>query len=197
MSSFKVVLDACAIIPAALRDTLLRSAHAGLYRLQLTDDILEEVRRNLIKQIGLSENKAQRVVDAVRANFPESFDTGHRLLIESMPINDKDRHVLAEAVFSNAQVIVTQNLKDFPPDALALFNVEAQSPDDFLVHLFHLSTENMIKIIVEQARDLNNPPKTLSELLNELQRHAPTFVYLIQNQLSVNEGLYSWVNSIG
>lgn len=29
MSSFKVVLDACVIIPAPLRDTLLRAADAG------------------------------------------------------------------------------------------------------------------------------------------------------------------------
>ncbi len=197
MSSFKVVLDACAIIPAALRDTLLRSAHAGLYRLQLTDDILEEARRNLISRIGLSESQTQRIVDAVRANFPESFDTGHKLLIGSMPVNDKDRHVLAAAVFTNAQVIVTQNLRDFPPDSLTPLNIEAQSPDDFLVHLFHLRTENMIKIIVEQSRDLHNPPKTLPEMLETLKLYAPTFVYLVQNQLSAHEDIYTWANSIG
>ncbi len=197
MSSFKVVLDACVIIPAPLRDTLLRVAHANLYRLQLTDDILEEARRNLISEIGLSESKAQRVVDSVRENFPESLETGHRQLIASMPINDRDRHILAAAVLTNAQVIVTQNSRDFPPDSLTPFNIEAQSPDDFLVHLFHLRTENMIKIIVEQLRDLHSPPKTLPEMLETLKLYAPTFVYLVQNQLNAHEAIYAWANSMG
>ena len=83
MSSFKVVLDACVLIPAPLRDTLLRAADAGLYRVQLTDDTLEETRRNLISQIGLSEDKAQRVVNAIKGSFPEAIVTEHMLLIES------------------------------------------------------------------------------------------------------------------
>ncbi len=196
MSSFKVVLDACAIIPAPLRDTLLRAADAGLYRVQLTDDILEEARRNLISQIGLSEDKAERIVRAIKRQFPEAFVTQHTLLIESMPINDKDRHVLAAAVVTTAQVIVTQNLRDFPADALAPFNIDPQSPDDFLVHLFHLSAESMIRILVEQAKDLRNPPKTLPELLDTLKLHAPTFVYLVQNTLSAHEDVYTWANTI-
>ena len=196
MSSFKVVLDACVIIPAPLRDTLLRAADAGLYRVQLTDDLLEETRRNLISKIGISEDKAQKVVDAIKRAFPEAFVTQHKLLIKSMPVNHKDQHVLAAAVATNSQVIVTQNLKDFPVDSLAPLNIEAQSPDDFLVHLFHLSTESMIRILAEQARDLLNPTQTLLELLGRLRQYAPTFVYLVQNTLSAHEDVYTWVNFI-
>lgn len=53
-----VVLDACVLFPASLRDTLLRAADADLYRVHLTADILEEVRRNLVKK-GMQEQKAQ------------------------------------------------------------------------------------------------------------------------------------------
>jgi hypothetical protein len=196
MSSFKVVLDACVLIPAPLRDTLLRAADAGLYRVQLTDDILEEMRRNLISQIGLSRDKAQRVATVIKKEFPEAFVTEHKLLIKAMPINAKDRHVLAAAVVTTSQVIVTNNLKDFPPDSLAPFHIEAQSPDDFLVHLFHLSTENMIRILAEQAKDLYKPSKSLPELLEILKLHAPTFVYLVQNTLSAHEDIYTWANSV-
>lgn len=117
MSSFKVVLDACVIFPASLRDTLFRAADAGLYRLHLTDNILEEVRRNLVKQRGISEDKAQQLVNVIKGYFPEAFVTGYTLLITSMPNDEKDRHVLAAAVVSNSQVIVTQNLKDFPQNS--------------------------------------------------------------------------------
>lgn len=154
------------------------------------------MRRNLISEIGLSQDKAQRVADAIKKAFPEAFVTEHKLLIDSMPINAKDRHVLAAAVVTTSQVIVTQNLKDFPSDSLAPFHIEAQSPDDFLVHLFHLTPESMIRILAEQAKDLRNPPKSLAELLETLRLYAATFVYLVQNTLSAHEDIYNWANSI-
>ena len=179
MSSFVVLLDACAIFPMSLRDTLLRAADVGLYRLVLTEDILEEVRRNLISERHLTEDKAQFLINTIKKYFPDAFITHHTLLIASMPINEKDRHVLAAAVASNAQVIVTQNLKDFPSNLISPFGIEAQSPDEFLVHLFYLVPQTMVKLIREQAEDLQNPPKTTLELLTILNLHAPTFVDLV------------------
>lgn len=179
MSSFVVLLDACAIFPMSLRDTLLRAADAGLYRLVLTEDILEEVRRNLISERRLTEDKAQRLIDTIKMYFPDAFITHHTLLIASMPINEKDRHILAAAVASNAQVIVTQNLKDFPSELISPFGIETQSPDEFLVHLFYLAPQAIAKLIKDQAGDLRNPPITTLELLTILKLHTPTFVELV------------------
>ena len=53
----------------------------------------------------------------------------------------KDRHVLAAAVVSGAQTIVTFNVKHFSIEALATWNVEVQSPDEFLIHQYHLDPE--------------------------------------------------------
>jgi hypothetical protein len=186
MSAFGVVLDACALFPASLRDTLLRAADANLYRLQLTNDIIEEVRRNLVKR-GMSETSAQKLSETVKHHFPEAFVTQYDLLIPSMPINEKDKHVLAAAVASGAQVIVTQNLKDFPPHLLQPFYVEAQSPDDFLVHLFYFDPERLIKILIHQASELRKPPKTFSELLETLKQHVPKFVNLVQRGIITND----------
>lgn len=179
MSSFGVVLDACVLFPASLRDTLLRAADANLYRLQLTEDILEEVRRNLVKK-GMQEVKAQRLIDVIRKQFSEAFVPQCDLLIASMPINEKDKHVLACAVASGAQVIATQNLKDFPSHLLNPFKVEAQSPDDFLMNMFYLDQERMLQILIEQAGELRNPSRTVPEVLDTLMQHAPKFVNLIR-----------------
>ena len=51
MSSFSVVMDANVLVPAALCDFLLRAA-TDMYRLIWTEDILEEVRRTLINDLG-------------------------------------------------------------------------------------------------------------------------------------------------
>jgi len=50
-----------------------------------------------------------------------------------MTNDPKDRHVLAAAVRGNADAMVTANLKDFPPTALAPYELEALHPDEFLL----------------------------------------------------------------
>lgn len=183
MLVFAVILDACALFPASLRDMLLRTADAGLYKLQFTDDILEEVRRNLVLQRNIPEEKAQRLIDIIKTHFPESLITHHHQLIDAMPINAKDRHVLAAAIAGKAQVIVTQNMKDFPENFLAPFEVKAQSPDDFLLRLLYLHPHVVINIVKEQAEDLRNPPKTISDILTTLALHAPIFVNEVRKEL--------------
>ena len=175
MSPLTAVLDACVLFPASLRDTLLRAANMNLYRMRLTDEILEEVSRNLIKK-GMPEYKAQRLVAKIKGRFSDAFITDHRSMIVAMPINEKDRHVLAAAVASNAQVIVTQNLKDFPSNLLAPFHIEAQHPDKFFTSLFHAYYDQMIELLLEQAANLHDPPMTIVDILEVLMLHTPNFV---------------------
>jgi hypothetical protein len=47
--------------------------------------------------------------------------------------------VLATAVISNAQAIVTLNLKDFPPEACEPLAIEPLHPDRFLLDLYGLT----------------------------------------------------------
>jgi predicted nucleic acid-binding protein len=178
-----VVLDACAIFPASLRDTLLRAVDANLYTIQLTDDILEEVCRNLVNKRCIQAAKAQKLANVIKEKFDEGFITIPKQLINSMPINEKDRHVLAAAVASGAQIIVTQNLKDFPPHLLDQFNVNAQSLDEFLVHLFDFDSIRMIQIVLEQVSELHNPPRTVPEVLDSLMQHAPRFASFVRREL--------------
>jgi predicted nucleic acid-binding protein len=185
MSSLVVVLDACVLFPAALRDTLLRAADAGLYRMQWTNDILEEVRRNLVSDLNICETKAQRLIDTMRKHFPEALVTHHKPLIKAMPNDIKDRHVLAAAVACQAKIIVTQNLRHFSREMLSPFEVEAQSPDEFLSHLFYLYSERLVEIIAEQAADLRNPTYAVQEVLSILAYHAPNFASLIMSYIDV------------
>lgn len=175
MASFAAVLDACVLVPAPLCDLLLRAASAGLYQFYWTDDILEEVRRTLVQDLSKSADQAQRRVDAMKAAFPHALISHHTSLISSMPNDPKDRHVLAAAVASQAQVIVTSNLRHFLRTALAPFGVEAQSPDRFLTHLFDIDPELVASVIVRQARALRQPPMTASDILDSLAKHAPKF----------------------
>ena len=59
--------------------------------------------------------------------------------LESACTNDeKDRHVLAAAVRSSSNAIITFNLKHFGPEHLAPFDVVARHPADYLVTLYDM-----------------------------------------------------------
>lgn len=180
---FGAVLDASVLFPAAVRDTLLRAAAAGLYRVQWSDEILEEVRRNLVSSGRATYEQAQRLVDIMRQAFPEAAVAGYEGLIDRLTNDPKDRHVLAAAIVGHAEVIVTDNLRDFPHQALAPFNLEAQSADAFLTHLFDAARERMVQVVLEQTNALRSPPKTYREVLESIGKQAPTFARLVMAKI--------------
>ena len=77
---------------------------------------------------------------AARSGEKLSRVTGYEHLIPGLVLPDpKDRHVLAAAIRGGASVIVTCNLADFPQHVLGEFDIEAQHPDEFVLHLFDLA----------------------------------------------------------
>jgi len=109
-----VVLDACVLLPAALRDTLLCLAEPPrLYVPRWSEEIIAETLRNLEGRIGLSKAKTAHLAGQLRKHFGDAWVTGHEPLIATMGNHPKDRHVLAAAVKCGARVIVTYNKRDF------------------------------------------------------------------------------------
>ena len=81
---------------------------------------------------------------------------------------------------AGAQVIITNNLKDFPEQARSPYNIETQTPDEFLEHLYDLSPDAMARIVVEQNAARRKPPELLRVTLERLARSAPSFVALVR-----------------
>ncbi len=57
---FVVVLDACVLYPAPLRDLLLRLATTGLFAAKWTDEIHDEWTRNLVRKRPEIEEQIKR-----------------------------------------------------------------------------------------------------------------------------------------
>lgn len=178
----KALLDACVIIPAALRDTLLRAANAGMYTVHWSATILEEVSRNLL-EMGLSAEQTQSLIFRMNVAFPEAAVSNYEHLISSMKNDTKDRHVLAAAVSSGSTVIVTSNLRHFPEDVLVLFGVQAISPDAFLTMLFTQDPGLVAHIVLQQANALKRPTMSVYEVLDILAQQAPIFAQLVRREL--------------
>jgi hypothetical protein len=94
-----------------------------------------------------------------------------------MDNHPKDRHVLAAAVKTRAQTIVTFNLKDFQKEALAPWDVQAQHPDAFLIDQYHLDP-NLVIAKLEQQAKLHSGG--IGRLLSIHERTVPRFVDVVR-----------------
>jgi len=170
------LLDASVLVPAALRDTLLRTAAAGLYTVWFSEMILEEVQRALVSNELASATSAERLITNIRSHFWFALSQGYEPIASEMPNHPGDRHVLAAAIHANATIIVTANLRHFPDAELRPYGVSSMSPDSFLTMLLQHDADAFISIVTQQAAALKSPPLSTHDVLARLRIHAPTFV---------------------
>lgn len=178
---YRVVLDACVLIPMPLADTLLRMAEEPrLYLPKWSQTIMDEVTRNLIQKWNMRPEKAQRRESELRRHFPEAWVEGFEALIGAMTNDPKDRHVLAAAVRAQADLIVTYNRRHFPAASLEAWEIEVRGPSAFLRGLYDLDAGLFASKLHEQAAAVGVP---LTRLLHSLSKNAPGFVeYFCEEQ---------------
>jgi len=168
--AFVVVYDACVLYPASVRDLLIRLAGTGLFRARWTDRILDECFESIVAARPDLRGKLDRTRQLMEKAIPDARVTGFEAIAAGLTLpDDNDRHVLAAAIRCCAQVIVTTNLRDFPAAALARYDVEAQHPDAFVLHLLSLGPGAVLDAIRAQARALRNPLCSVADLLNTLE----------------------------
>lgn len=151
---FSAVLDTCVLVPGHLRDVLLETAARGVYRAVWSGRILDELGRT-IRSLRAARGDAESTIDAyvwrltrqMGAAFPDALVTAWQPFETTIALPDADdRHVVAAAVAGRADVIVTENLKHFPPQALPP-PLLAQSADEFLLDALDLHEEIVLGAI--------------------------------------------------
>jgi predicted nucleic acid-binding protein len=178
-NEYTALLDACVLVPISLCDTLLRFAKdPAMYRPLWSEQILQEVGNALQNKLGISREKSERRIGRMTDAFPEaSVDHGACLASSLIGIPDKnDRHVLAAAICGHANAIVTSNVRDFPAESLMQFDMLCQSPDDFLIHQYHLNPFLALEKLDEQGLNIG---KDKDFVLNSLRATVPKFVKIV------------------
>jgi predicted nucleic acid-binding protein len=188
MANFTAVLDACVRYPAPLRDLLMSVAMTDQFRAKWTDQIQREWVHNLLaNRPDLSEAQLQRTVALMNQAVPDCLVEHYEVLIDSLELPDPDdRHVLAAAIMCQADVIVTNNLKDFPQAVMDQYHIDVQSPDTFLNHLFDLNPGAFCTAVHEQRQRLRNPERTAEALLEIFyQQGLPMTVNKLKNVIEL------------
>ena len=184
------LLDACVLYPLSTRDLLLRGAERYLYEVRWSLKIIEEVHRNLVDDQRCTEGQARYLTHQMASAFPEAIVAGYERLIEAMTNDEADRHVLAAAITVGADVIVTDNVRHFPPKACDHYGIEVQTADEFLWYSFDLATEVMGDIFLQQVRDLERPALDAASALAALEKRLPTLAKRLSSLSRVRSTVY-------
>ena len=97
---FTVILDACVLYPAPIRDNLLNLADLEIFSPKWSEIIQEEWIRNLLKnRTDLSKAKLGRTIQAMNVAFPDAEVHSFEEMIGLIELPDSgDRHVLAAGI---------------------------------------------------------------------------------------------------
>lgn len=169
------VYDACVLYSAFLRDFLVRLAIRGR-----DQDVLRA------KWTGRIHGEWMRAVREQRPNIPRAnllrtrrlMDQnvrgcrvrGYERWVERLTLPDPDdRHVLAAALASIADFIVTFNLADFPPPVLNLFGVAAVSPDRLVMRV--ADSGIVVAAAAEHRAACTRPSFSPDQYLDALRRN--------------------------
>lgn len=171
------VCDACVLYSITMADLLTSLGEAGLYHPRWTREIHDEWMRNLIENRGKSgavtseklEARRDAMIEAVEDSLIEDYED----LIPTLTLPDSDdRHVLAAAIKAEANLILTINLKDFPDQTLAAWNMTAEHPDDFITELLRSDQDAVETVLQEMRARRKRPPIGAEEFLAQLERQG-------------------------
>ena len=149
---FSVVLgDANVLYSRVLRDYLLYAMSHQLLRLVWSAEILEETVEHLVENLdGFDRASGERLAAAMNGTFPYSQveptdDAAAAVAGLELPDED-DRHVIATAVAAEAAFLCSDDLRGFPPDAMAALGIEAITSDALLSKLIEEAGDSMLEV---------------------------------------------------
>ena len=171
---FTCVLDTNIIYPIEIRDLLFWFAHYDLFTPKWSVHIFDEW-EEVMGRKGIKKEEIEKRTRIANLAFPDALVENYEPLIMGLTLPDeKDCHVLAAAIKTNANVIVTNNLKDFPSNYLATFGLVAKSADDFIADIIDLNPDKAIEAFGKLVLNRRNPDLDEFEVLDNLRKNGLT-----------------------
>ena len=138
----RVFADANILFSRILRDYVLYADTAGAIRVRWTEEVLEEMARNLVrlKKLGVGDQRknAAFLVKVMREHYPLAtvkIDPEFAAVVNTVEMDAKDRHVLAGALSASADILLTENDEHFPHEWMSANGIQLLTAGRFLTLL--------------------------------------------------------------
>ena len=133
----RVLVDACVLYSTVPRALVLGAAQAGLIVPVWSARIIEEWRRAVARDGPQAAAQVATEIAMARIACPDAEIPVPPDLADTLSLPDPDdRHVLAAAIAGRVDVLLTRNMRDFPPRTLARHGICPRAPDTLLLELW-------------------------------------------------------------
>jgi predicted nucleic acid-binding protein len=167
-----VLADANILFSRTLRDYVIYAADEGTIEVHWSREILAEMSRNLRENLGLSRDSTTRL-EQLMNNYIEyalvEVDPGDLAAVGAVEMDAKDRHVLAAALSADADILLTDNTKDFPAQWMAEQGIELLTAGQLLIRLADRFPD---KMRAAHEKTVRYSPKPEADILTTLERTA-------------------------
>ncbi|TCO45149.1 PIN domain-containing protein [Kribbella antiqua] len=165
----RAFLDANVIVGQLTTNILLSLAEHDVLDPRWSQGVIEEMRRHTPKAVPA--DRIDRRIEAMNGAFPHAMTGDHPKGLEDQMVADaKDRHVLAAAVYSESDVLVTENVKDFKPPANGPHAMRVEKLSQFLVRKLTEDTERVTAAMQQMVANNRFDPRTMPALLDKMAR---------------------------
>jgi predicted nucleic acid-binding protein len=162
----RAFLDANVLRGQLTTDVLLTLAYDDRFEPRWSQGVLDEVRRN--RPPNLPEASIDRRIATMNKAFPQAMVTDYEHLAPQMQADDKDKHVLAAAVRSESNVLVTENVKDFDPPVSGPHAMKVERTSEFLNRILDEDQGRTVAAMEEMVSRTSREPNSLSGLIDKM-----------------------------
>lgn len=163
----RAFLDANVIRGQQTSDILLSLAYRKVFEPRWTQHVIDEMRRN--RPPGLSEKDIDKRITMMNEAFGDAMtEAPPQELQDQMKADPKDKHVMAGAVASKSDVLVTDNLKDFYPPSSGTNAMRVESLNQFLSRKVEEEPERVQAGLQDMLQRYKHDPRTMSALIDKM-----------------------------
>lgn len=178
MRSRTSVIDSNVLFSIELSDLFVTFAKRRLIQLKWSRVIFDEVRRSLSSSAQLSPAAIEYRISEMQRALRDAMHAPAANETQYVRVPPSDRHVLALAIASGADSIITLNTRDFPLDYCSSFGVSVLSPDAALSEMLIEDPLGVKLALREISLRRRAPSLSVLELLDRWAQSLPTFVEL-------------------
>ena len=178
-------LDSSVLFPVFISNLLLFLSKAELFETRWSSDVHREWIESRLRRFPDADRAAlERKRARMDAEFPDALVEGYESSINEFDLPDPDdRHVAAAADRAGANVIVTDNVDDFPSDKLSR-GMFAQTADDFIADQVYLTGKSprLVAIaLIRHKKGLTTSRPNWRQYFQQLKARLPQTYGLVND----------------